>query len=91
MNVYLCGKTDSPSCSNWVLRKTALDNCEKFNVHVVNAVLNKFYMDNYFDSFDNQQEVITTIHKIKTLLTVGGFNYISRNLSRKSLLSTVAN
>ena len=26
MNVHLFGKTDSPCCSNWALRKTALDN-----------------------------------------------------------------
>ena len=52
MNVHLFGKTDSPSCSNWALKKTALDNCKKFNVHAATAVLNKFYMDNYLDSFE---------------------------------------
>lgn len=74
------------------LGKTALDNCEKFNVLVVTAVLNKFYTDNYLDFVYNLQQAITTIDEIKTLLTVGGFNFLSNNhiiiktLSPKSLL-----
>ena len=38
MNVHLFCKINSPGCSNWALRETALDNCEKINVHVVNSV-----------------------------------------------------
>ena len=100
MNVHLFGKTDSPSCSNWALKKTASDNCNEFNVHVVNAVLNKFYMDDYLDSFDNLKEAITTIHDITRLLTFGGFNLakftsdnriILKSLSRESLPSKVVN
>ena len=94
INVDLFGKTDSPSCSNWALRKTALDSCKKFNVHAANAVLNKFYMNNYLDSFDNLEEAITR------LLTFSGLNLakfisnnriILKNLSRESLSSSVAN
>ena len=42
INVHLFGKTDSPSCLNWAVRKNALHNYQKFNVHVVNAVLKSF-------------------------------------------------
>ena len=100
MNVHLLGKTDSPNCWNCALRKTALDNYEKFNVHVVNAVLNKFYMDDYLNSFKNVEEVITMIHGITSLLTFGGFNLgkfisnnhiILKNLSCENSLSKVVN
>ena len=64
MNPHLFGKTDCASCSNWALRKTASDCCEKFNLQVVNVILNKFYMDDYLDSFDNIDETITSIHDI---------------------------
>ena len=37
INVHLFGKTDSPCCSNWALRKTALDNQHQYNENV-NAV-----------------------------------------------------
>lgn len=33
MNAHLLFKIDSPSCPNWALRETVLDNCEKSNVH----------------------------------------------------------
>ena len=72
-NVYLFGQTDCPSSLRWALRKTSLDNYEKFNVHIVNAVLNKFYMDDYLNSFDNLDEAITTIHDITRSLTFSGF------------------
>ena len=100
MNVHLFGKTNSTSCSNWALRKTALDNYKKFNVHVVNAVLNKFYMDEYLDSFDNLDEAITNIHGITRLLTFSGLNLakfisnnriILKNLSHESFSSKVGN
>ena len=92
INVHLFGKTDSPSCPNSALRKTALDNCEKFNIHIVNAFLTKFSMDD-LNSFDNLDKTNTTIHEITLLLTFGGFNlakFISNNhiilksLSRES-------
>ena len=85
---------------SWVLRKAAFDDYEKFNVHVANAVLNKFHIDNYLNSFDNLDETITTVHHVTTFLTFGSFNlarFISNNhitlnnLSRKSLLPKVAN
>ena len=100
MNIHLFAKADSPSCWNWALRKTALDNCDKFNVHVANAVLTKFYMDDYLDSFHSLDESITTIHGITRLLTFGGYNLakfksnnriIFKNLSRESLSSKVGN
>ena len=76
MNVHLFGKTDSASCFNWALRKTALDNCEKFNVYVVNAVLNKFYMDIFLDSYDNLEAAIIAIHD----MICSGFELAIHNL-----------
>ena len=64
----------SPSCFNWILRKTAFDNCKKFNVHVANPVLKKFYMDDYFDSFGNLDEAINTLFDVAPFLKFGCFN-----------------
>ena len=68
-----------------LFRKTALDNCEKFNVHVVNSVLNKFYIDDYLDSFDNLDEAITSVLDITGLLTFGGFN-LAKCISNNRLI-----
>ena len=74
MNVHLFGKTDSPCCSNWVLRKTALDNQQHFNENVLNAVSKRFYMDDYLDSFDDPQTAVKTITDVVSLLKLGGFD-----------------
>ena len=82
------------------LRKTVLDNSEKFHVHVVNAVFNKFYKNNYLHFCYNLDEAITTIHDITRLLKLGGFNLaefisnnriILKNLSRERFLLKVVN
>ena len=65
-----------------------------------NAVLDKFYMDDYLDSFDNLDEAITTVHNVTPFLTFDSFNlatFISsnritlKNLSREILFPKVAN
>ena len=74
MNVHLFGKTDSLCSSKWALRKTALDNQQQFNENVVNAVLKRFYVDDYLDSFDHPQTVVKTITYVVALLKLGGFD-----------------
>ena len=39
MSIHLFRKTDSPDLSNWVLRKTALDNQQQFNENAVKVAL----------------------------------------------------
>ena len=51
-------------------------------MHVANAVLNKFYIDDYLDSLNNLDELITTVHDVIVFLTFGCFNlakFISSN------------
>ena len=65
-----------------MLRKAAFDHYEKFNVHAANAVLDKIYMDDYLDSFDNLDEAITTVRDVTHFLTFGSFKlatFISSN------------
>ena len=38
MNVHLFGKTDSPCCSNWALKRSALDNSNLFSKNVIDAM-----------------------------------------------------
>ena len=82
------------------LRKAAFDNCAKFDLHVANAVLNKFYIDDYLDSLDSLDELITTVHDVIAFLTFVSFNlatFISsnritlKNLSRESFSSKAVN
>ena len=76
MNVYLFEKKDSPCCSNWALRKTALDNQQQFNENVVNTVFKRFYEDDYLDSLADPQTAAKIITDVVALLKLGGFNLV---------------
>ena len=69
MNVDLFGKMDSPCCGNWNLKRTALDRVKYYPKRVIDAVLTRFYMDDYLDSFSNKEEVINMSTKVKQLLS----------------------
>ena len=90
MNVNLFGKTDSPCCSNWALRKTALDNQQQFNENVVNAVLKRFYMDDYLDSFDDPQTAVKTITDVVALLKLGGFDLAKFISNSRDILKEIS-
>ena len=57
MNVYIFGKVDSPCVCNWLL--TTLDSIGQINEKVVKAVKDKFYTDDYLDSFDSLEGAIS--------------------------------
>ena len=71
-NVF--GGSSSPSCSNFTLRETAMDN-EKLHGKDVPAILERnFYLDDMLKSFPTAEEAITVIQKVKDLCSNGGFN-----------------
>ena len=90
MNVHLFGKTDSSCCSNWALRKTALDNQQQFNENVVNAVLKRFYMDDYLDSFDDPQTAVKIITDVVSLLKLGGFDLAKFISNSRDILKEIS-
>ena len=61
MCVHILGKVDSLCCANWVLKRTAIDNKPKFSLRAIEAVLERFYMDDYLHSFPGLEKVIKVI------------------------------
>ena len=56
--VHLFGGTSSPSCTNFVLRKTASDNHADFDKATVDTVLNNFYVKYCLKSLPTVQHAI---------------------------------
>ena len=90
MNVHLFGKTDSSCCSNWALRKTALDNQQQFNENVVNTVFKRFYMDDYLDSFDDPKTAVKTITCVAALLKLAGFDLAKFISNSRDILKEIS-
>ena len=50
MKTHLFGKTDSPCCSNFALKRRVLDKADILDPLVVTSVDKDFYMDNFLKS-----------------------------------------
>ena len=73
MNVHLFGKVDSLCCCIWALNKSMTDSITDITTRVKDAILEKFYMDDYLGSFDTKKEAIETSQSVTTTLKTGGF------------------
>ena len=70
---HIFGARDSPTCANFALRKTATDNMSKYP-EATSVVNEKFYMDDYLDSFENVTHAIKFSRDLVSSLKLGGFN-----------------
>ena len=66
------GAKDSPTCANYALQRTARDNA-KFHPEAARAVLENFYMDNYFDSVESPEKAVNRSKELVYILHLGGF------------------
>ena len=69
---HIFGARDSPTCANYALQRTAIDNQAMFP-DAASAVLEKFYMDDYLDSFEDPDVAFKMSQELITLLALGGF------------------
>lgn len=82
MNVHVFGATSSPSCCNYALRRTALDNWKEFGSDVSSTLLRNFYVDDMLKSKDETTKTISHINGVRNLCKKGGFNltkFVSNN------------
>ena len=69
---HIFGAKDSPTCANYALQRTALDNEKAYPV-AAKAVLEKFYMDDYLDSFARPDKALSASQELVEMLKLGGF------------------
>ena len=82
MTAHVFGGSSSPSCSNFTLRKTAMDNEERYGKDVATILERNFYVDDMLKSFPTAEEAITVIQQVKDLCSNAGFNltkFVSNN------------
>ena len=70
IKVPLFGKTDSPCCANWALKRTAIDQEKNFSPEIAKAGMKNFYMDDYLDSFNYINKAIYTTHCVTKMLYI---------------------
>ncbi|XP_072020362.1 uncharacterized protein [Amphiura filiformis] len=71
MTTHLFGAVSSPACSNYALRRTAIDNtCSKPVTETINR---NFYVDDCLKSLTSDEEAITLVEDLTSVLSKGGF------------------
>ena len=88
MNVQVFGAVSSPTICAYVLRATAEDNGGEF-ADVVDRVQNCFYVDNYLDSFEFEQDAVNVPGRVTELLQRGGFRLNQWISSSRTALAAI--
>ncbi|XP_059350125.1 uncharacterized protein LOC130704359 [Daphnia carinata] len=86
MTVHEFGAISSPTSCIFALNKTADDHRSQFP-DVADSVRRNFYVDNYLDSFDSEDEVIKRSRQMRSLLQLGGFNLTKLTSSSKMVIA----
>ena len=89
MLVHLFGATSSPSCANYALRKTALDNESDFDPTTIETVLSNFYVDDCLKSVPEKEDAIQLASQLQELLARGGFHLTKWLSNDKDVLQSI--
>ena len=73
MKVHIFGGVWSPSCCNYVLRKTADDNVADFSREAVDTVRRNFYVDDCLKSVSSTDAAVDLVEELSQLVAQGGF------------------
>ena len=70
---HVFGAKDSPTCANYALRRSAIDNKTMFP-EAADAVIKDFYMDDFIKSVKTVKEATVLRNQLCAMLLKGGFN-----------------
>ena len=88
MTVHIFGAISSPATCMYALRRTAVDFGSSFP-DVAHLVATNFYVDNYLDSVDTEDEAIKRSEQLTTLLGQGGFRLRKWITSSRPVLGSI--
>ena len=66
------------------------DRVNYYPKRIIDAVLTRFHMDDYLDSFSNKEEAINVSTKVKQLLSNGGFNLTKFSSNNHNTLKSLS-
>ena len=89
MAVHVFGGTSSPSCSNYVLKRTSIDGEDQFGKAAAKKFQDNFYVDDLLKSLDNEKEAIKLIKNVKAMCASGGFKLTKFLSNSKQVLQSI--
>ena len=88
MCVHLFGAVSSPSCANYALRQTVVEN-QGHDIVAEETILNNFYVDDMLKSEDEPNAAIETISSVRRLCSSGGFNLTKFVCKHPEVISSI--
>ena len=88
MTVHVFGAVSSPTTCLYALLRTAEDHKYQFP-QVADLVKSRFYVDNYMDSTDTEEEAVQRVHQLTSLLQLGGFRLTKWLSSSRTVLAAI--
>lgn len=76
MTVHIFGAVSSPSCANYALRRTAVDNKDDFKVEVTDTIYNNFYVDDCLKSLPTEEEAMQMVVDLTDICSKEGFQLL---------------
>ncbi|XP_060579275.1 uncharacterized protein LOC132736195 [Ruditapes philippinarum] len=89
MKVHLFGATSSPSCAAYALRRTAIDNAERFEPAVLSTVKRNFYVDHCLKSVESENKAVKLAADLQSLMCLGGFRLTKWISNSRRVLNTI--
>jgi hypothetical protein len=89
MQVMTFGATCSPTCAQYIKNLNATEQAK--SQEILNAILDKHYVDDYLDCKDTINEAMQTILEVRRVQELGGFelvNWVSNSKELMELLCT---
>ena len=89
MTTHLFGGTWSPSCANYVLKRTARDNQDTYGPTCARTVDQNFYVDDVLISVASEKEAKELACGLRSLLAEGGFKLTKWSSTSREVLKSM--
>ena len=87
--VHVFGGVSSGACSNYALRRTAIENESNYDKDAAETLKNNFYVDDMLKSVENEDKAITLMKDVKLMCQEGGFNLTKLASNSKRVLQSI--
>ncbi|XP_059086776.1 uncharacterized protein LOC131883340 [Tigriopus californicus] len=89
LRVHVFGAVSSPSCANYALRQSALDNQHQASSKTIKEIENGFYVDDFVVSVEDSGEAQAILSEVKMICVSGGFNLTQFTSNDRDVLSSI--
>jgi transposase InsO family protein len=86
---HIFGAADSPSCCNFILKRTADDCRGNFNEETIESVKKECYVDDYLKSLDLTSGAIDMRRDVTSVVATGGFHLTEWMSNSRSVLASI--